>query len=175
MNMAKEKKALTVKQKYKKQLGIARALKIAEYPTVALPFGILAIVNADTWFVENTSSWKIGIGGTIAVALVVIATILLGKNNTPKKEQEENPNAKMIWFLLGWYAIAFLFLLIAEINMEIYKIMMISGSGIAGALGLNIGSNVMLKKANKTKSAMELAELELEKEQAKKESVVPVD
>ena len=75
----------------------------------------------------------------------------------------------MIALVIGWYAITFVFFLLAQINMEIYKIMAYGGFGLIAALGLDIGSKNFEKKAKALKTAMENAQTNLDTEQATKE------
>ena len=162
--MAKEKKELTIKQKYKRYKRIQYGLVAGEYVSTLTPYGIMAIVNHEEWFVYNPDGWKVGLGGAIGMCLLAFAMFLI----TKKKDNEKLTNG-MISLLVIWYAITFVFFLLAQINMEIYKIMAYGGFGLMGALGLDIGSKNFEKKANQLKTAMDNAKTNLDTEQATRE------
>jgi thiol:disulfide interchange protein len=124
----------------------------------------MAIVNREEWFVYNPDSWKVGLGGSIGMVLLALAMFLI----TKKRDNEKLTNG-MIALLIGWYAITFVFFLLAQVNMEIYKIMAYGGFGLMGALGLDIGAKHFDKKAQNLDSAMKQAETNLQTEQATKE------
>ena len=163
--MAKEKKPLTIKQQKKRYKTYSRLLFAGEYVSAALPYGIMAIVNREEWFVMNPDSWKIGLGGTLGLILLGLAMFLI----TKKKEGQSQITNGMIAMLIGWYAVTFVFFLLAQVNMEIYKIMAYGGMGLMGALGLEIGSKNFDKKASELDSAMKKANENLNTEQATKE------
>ena len=159
-----EKKELTIKQQYRKCKGISYGFSAGEYVSAALPYGIMAIVNRDEWFVMNPEPWKVGLGGAIGMVLLALAMFLI----TKKKENNKLTDG-MIALVIGWYAITFVFFLLAKINMEIYQIMAIGGFGLIGALGLEVGSKYFDKKANELKVAMTNAQTNLNTEQATQE------
>ena len=162
--MAKEKKQLTIKQKYRKYKAIQYGLVGGEYVATLMPYGIMAIVNREEWFVFNPEPWKVGLGGAIGMVLLALAMFLI----TKKRDNEKLTNG-MIALVIGWYAITFVFFLLAQINMEIYKIMAYGGFGLMGALGLDIGSKNFEKKAENMKVAMNNAQERLNTEQATNE------
>ena len=141
-----EKKPLTIKQKYKRYKTYQYGLVGAEYFATLLPYGIMAIVNRDEWFTYNPDSWKVGLGGSIGIVLLALAMFLITKRKDNAKLTDG-----MIALVIGWYAITFVFFLLAQINMEIYKIMGYGGFGLIAALGLDIGSKHFEKKANDLK------------------------
>lgn len=161
--MAQEKK-LTIKQKYRRYKSIQYGLVGGEYISTLLPYGIMAIVNQEEWFVLNPEPWKVGLGGAIGMVLLALAMFLI----TKKRDNEKLTNG-MIALLIGWYAVTFVFFLLAQINMEIYKIMAYGGLGLMGALGLDIGSKNFEKKASSLKTAMNKAQENLDTEQATEE------
>lgn len=162
----KEKKPLTIKQKYRRYKGVQYGLIAGEYVSTLAPYGIMAIVNREEWFVLNPEPWKVGLGGAIGMVLMALAMFLI----TKRKENEKLTNG-MIGLVIGWYAITFVFFLLAQINMEIYKIMAYGGLGLLGALGLEVGSKNFEKKANNMKKAMDKAQENIDIEQATKEIV----
>lgn len=159
-----EKKELTIKQQYKKYKGLSYGFSAGEYVSAALPYGIMAIVNKDEWFVMNPEPWKVGLGGAIGMVLLALSMFLI----TKKKENNKLTDG-MIALVIGWYAITFVFFLLAKINMEIYQIMAFGGFGLIGALGLEVGSKYFDKKANELKVAMTNAQTNLNTEQATQE------
>lgn len=161
-----EKKNLTIKQKYKRYKTYQYALVGGEYVSTLLPYGIMAIVNREEWFVLNPEPWKVGLGGSIGMVLMALAMFLI----TKKKDNAKLTDG-MIALVIGWYAITFVFFLLAQINMEIYKIMAYGGLGLLGALGLDVGSKYFDKKATELKTAMEKAKTNLDTEQATKEII----
>ena len=162
--MSNEKKPLTVKQRYRRYKAIQFGLFGGEYLSTLAPYGIMAIVNREEWFVLNPEPWKVGLGGAIGMVLLALAMFLI----TKKRDNEKLTNG-MIALVIGWYAITFVFFLLAQINMEIYKIMGYGGFGLLGALGLDIGSKNFERKANNLKLAMTNAQNNLDTEQATKE------
>ncbi len=162
--MSLEKKPLTVKQRYRRYKAVQFGLVCGEYLSTLAPYGIMAIVNREEWFVLNPEPWKVGLGGAIGMVLLALAMFLI----TKKRENEKLTNG-MIALVIGWYAITFVFFLLAQINMEIYKIMGYGGFGLLGALGLDIGSKNFERKANNLKLAMTNAQNNLDTEQATKE------
>ena len=160
----KEKKHKTIKQQYKEKRAIQYSMIGGEYLSIVVPYGIMAIVNREEWFVMNPEPWKIGLGGSIGIVLLALAMFLITKRKDNAKLTDG-----MIALVIGWYAITFVFFLLAQINMEIYKIMAYGGFGLLGALGLDIGSKYFDKKATELKTAMENAQENLATQQATKE------
>ena len=159
-----EKKQLTIKQQYKRYRTYQYSLVGGEYVATLMPYGIMAIVNRDEWFTYNPDSWKVGLGGSIGMVLLALAMFLI----TKKKDNEKLTDG-MIALVIGWYAATFVFFLLAQINMEIYKIMAYGGLGLMAALGLDIGSKNFDKKATALKKAMTNAQENLDTAQATKE------
>lgn len=163
--MAKEKKPLTIKQQAKRNKTYSRLLSAGEFVSAALPYGLMAIVNRDEWFVLNPEPWRIGLGGAIGLVLLGLAMFLI----TKKKEEGSKLTNGMISLVIMWYAVTFVFFLLAQINMEIYKIMAFGGLGLIGALGLEVGSKYFDKKAQTYYKAMTQADTNIKTEQATKE------
>lgn len=159
-----EKKQLTIKQQKRRYRVFQYSLLGGEYVATLLPYGIMAIVNREEWFVFNPEPWKVGLGGAIGMVLLALAMFLI----TKKKDTEKLTNG-MIALVLGWYAVTFVFFLLAQVNMEIYKIMAYGGFGLIGALGLDIGSKYFRNKANDLDKALKNAETNLKTEQATNE------
>lgn len=162
--MAKEKKELTIKQQKKRYKTYKYLMVGGEYVSALLPFGIMAIVNREEWFVYNPEPWKVGLGGAIGMTLLALAMFLI----TKKRDNEKLTNG-MVAMIIGWYAVTFVFFLLAQINMEIYKVMAYGGLGLLAAVGLDVGSKYFDKKAADLDRAMKQAESNLQTEQATKE------
>ncbi len=160
------KKQLTMKQKLNRERAAQYSLFAGQFAVLPVPFAAMAIANREEWFVQNPDGWKIGLGGGIAVALMAIMMFLV----SAKKENKELTGG-YVALIIGWYAFAFVSMLLSEIMYEIYKVMMIGGSGMLAAFGLDTASKAYKKKADKHKSAMLEAEKQIDTEQAKQEIV----
>lgn len=160
------KKQMTIKQQKNRERRIQYLLFGSQFAVLPVPFAAMAVANREEWFVSNPDGWKIGLGGGIALALMAIMMFLV----SAKKENKELTGG-YVALIIGWYAFAFVSMLLSEIMYEIYKVMMIGGSGMLAAFGLDTASKVYKKKADKHKEAMMQAEKELDVEQAKQEIV----
>ena len=148
-----KKKPQILKQKNKAR-ATQYGLFVSEFVSVATPYGVLAAVNSEEWFVTNPEGWKLGLGGSIAVFLIGLATLLISK-------QKENKALTGGWVTLIflWYAICGVFFLLAQIMTQFYMIMFYTGFGLMGAFGLDLGSKHFKKKAEEnTNYAIELLE-----------------
>ena len=67
------KKQLTPKQKQNKYRALQYTTFVGEFVSIFTPFIIMGVVNAQEWF-YNEEGWKVGLGGTLALALLGIAT-----------------------------------------------------------------------------------------------------
>lgn len=168
------KKELTAKQKRTRSKRISRLAYGGEFVSTFAPYGVMAAINADTWFV-NQEGWKIALGGILAMTLMAIAMLAI----TKKKEDTDSKTGGYVTLLLTWLAVAFIFQLLANIMNQISEIMFFGALGIAGALGLDIVSkkyaeefesyNAALKKVNQDNREEEVRkELQAEQEQKKK-------
>lgn len=158
------KKKKTIKQQKNKERAIQYSLFAGQFAVLPIPFAVMAVVNREEWFINNPEGWKIGLGGSIALALMAIMMFLV----SAKKENSELTGG-YVALLIGWYAFAFVSMLLSQIMYEIYKVMMISGSGMLAAFGLDTGSKIYKKKADKHKAQLDEAEKQLGVEQAKAE------
>ncbi len=162
----KEKKQLTIKQQKNKNRATQYALFASEFVAIPVPFAIMAVINREEWFLNNPNGWQIGLGGGIAIALMSIMALLV----SAKKENQELTGG-YVALIIGWYAFAFVAMLLSEIMYEIYKIMMIGGTGMLAAFGLDQGSKYFKKQADKNKEQLAEAEKQLGVEQAKEEMI----
>ena len=158
------KKKLTPKQNYTKYKSLQFSCIGGEVISVLTPFIILGAVNYQDWFVSE-EGWKVGLGGSLALALMGVAIFLV----TQKKEKDLKITDGWIALIVGWFAVAFIFVLLANIMDQIATIMLWGGLGLCGAFGLDMTSKAMKNKADKYKSAIEKAEEDIIKEEVKKQ------
>lgn len=156
----KNKKELTPAQKQRRNRIWEKVTEYSEYPVVALPYIIMGAVNFDEWF-KSTEGWKIGLGGALAIGLMCVIWYSIIK----KKDTETSKTGGMVKLLIGFLAVAFILMLLANIIMQIGQIMLFGALGIAGALGLEITSKSFQAKANEYKEELK----EYRKEQIRKE------
>lgn len=160
-----EKKELTIKQQKNKYRKYQILANIGEYTVLPIPFCALMIVNRNEWFTQNPEGWKIGIGGTLALLLMAFATFLV----TKQQEKDSKLTDGYVSLMLGWLMGCIIFTLISDIANQIANIMWVGFSGIGAAFGLDITRKVMKQKADKYKTTIESAQLELDKQQAMEE------
>lgn len=162
----KQKKELTIKQKKNRFRTLQYGLQVGEYISVATPYAVMAGIYHEEWFPTPEVSAKVGLGGALGLALMSLSVALI----TKKKENDKITNG-MVTLLIVWYAVAFIFMLLANINMEIYKLMMWGGLGLAGAVGLDVGSKAAGKTADSLKEAVVQAQAEIDKQKATEEII----
>ncbi len=158
------KKQLTPKQKQNKYRALQYTTFVGEFVSIFTPFIIMGAVNAQEWF-YNEEGWKVGLGGTLALALLGIATFLV----TKKKEDNSITNG-FITLIVGWFAVAFIFMLLANIMEQITTIMFFGGIGLLGAAGLDITSKEFKKKADLYKDAILKGKQDVIKEEVANEA-----
>lgn len=168
--MKKEKKPLTVAQKQLRYRFVEKSTFVSEFAAITTPYIIMGAVNFDEWF-KTTDGWKIGLGGSLAIALMCISIFVINK----KKEDTDSKVGGYVTLLIGWLAVAFIFLLLANIMHEIATIMFFGAIGIASALGLDVVSKNFKAKADLYKEAMEQAKKEYVKEKAKEDVAKEID
>ena len=151
--MAKEKKPLTVKQKQSRYRALQYTTFAGEFVSVLTPFIIMGAVNADEWFVSE-DGWKVGLGGALALALMGIAIFMITKKKENDKKEGEKMTYAYISLVMGWFAAAFIFVLLASIMEQIATIMFFGGLGLLGAFGLEVTSLNFKKKADLYKEAI---------------------
>lgn len=139
--MAKKQKTVTSqKNKY-------RALQYStfggEFLCIIAPYVALGIANHDEWFPSAEAGFKVGLGGTLAMALLGIIIAVF----TKKKENKEITDG-YIFLIAIWFAITFIFFLLENIMHEITTIMLFGGFGLLGAFGLDIASKQFKKRAD---------------------------
>lgn len=128
----------------------------------------MGAVNAEDWFYQE-EGWKVGLGGTLALALMGIAVFAITKKRENDQKEGEKMTYGYIALILGWFAAAFIFMLLASIMEQITTIMLFGGFGLLGAFGLDITSNNFKAKADIYKNAMKKVDNELLEEEIKEE------
>ena len=161
----KEKKKLTTKQKQAKYRALQYTAFGGMFVSIITPFIVLAAVNFEDWFIDNGSGWKVGLGGSLGLAVAGIAIFLV----TYKKEHDSKVTDGWITLLVMWFAVAFIAYLLSSIYDQIFEIMMWTGLGLAGAFGLDLTSKSLKKKADAYKNARAKVQEESIEEQAKRE------
>jgi thiol:disulfide interchange protein len=156
-------KQLTAKQKQTKYRALQYTTFGCEFLSIFTPFIVMGCVNAQEWF-YNENGWKVGLGGTLALALLGIAVFLVGK-----KKEDEKITGGYITLIVGWFAVAFIFMLLADIMSQITTIMMFGGLGLLGAFGLDMTSKEFKKKADAYKETIAKAKQDVIKEEVEQE------
>lgn len=156
-------KPLTAKQKQAKYRALQYSTFIGEFVSILTPFIIMGAVNYEDWFVSE-SGWKVGLGGTLALALLGIAVLLV-----TKKKEDNSITSGYITLIIGWFAVAFVFMLLASIMEQITTIMFFGGIGILGAFGLDMTSKNFKVKADKYKESIEKAKSKVIEDEVEKE------
>ena len=155
------KKELTTKQKKNRYRTWQYVSRVSEFVVIPIPYAVLAIVNRNEWFAQ-ADGWKIGLGGTLAIALMTIATFLV----TKQQEKDSKLTDGYVTLILGWIASAFIFTLLADIMNQIANIMWFGALGLLGAFGLDLTSKSLKKKADYYKARLDKANESLDDESA---------
>ena len=158
-----EKKKLTIKQKKNRARACQYLAFGGEFVSILTPFITLGIVNYKEWFTTE-EGWKVGLGGTLALALMGIAVFIV-----TKKKEDEKITGGYITLIVGWFAVAFIFMLLASIMEQITTIMMFGGLGLLGAFGLDIASHNFKDKADLYKKTIQAAKENVVKQQVEED------
>lgn len=154
----------TASQKQKKYRILQYTCVGGEFISALTPFIILGAVNAEKWF-TSSEGWKVGLGGSLALALMGLAVFLV----TNKKEKESKVTNGWITLIVGWFMVAFIFVLLTNIMDQIATIMLFGGIGLCGAFGLDLVSKSFKVKADLYKEAIGEVKTEKLKEQIQRE------
>lgn len=154
----------TVSQKQKKYRALQYTCVGGEFVSALTPYIILGAVNADKWF-KSSEGWKVGLGGSLALALMGLAIFLV----TQKKEKESKVTDGWITLIVGWFMVAFIFVLLTNILDQIAIIMLFGGIGLCGAFGLDLTSKSFKAKADLYKEAIGEVKRDKLKEQIQQE------
>lgn len=159
-----EKKPLTAKQKQTKYRALQYTTFGSEFLALITPFVAMGIVNHEEWFYQE-DGWKIGLGGSLALALMGIAVFLVSK----KKEEGNKVTNGYISLIVGWFAVAFIFMLLADIMSQMSMIMLFGGIGLCSAFGLDILSKDFKQKADTYKEIIKKAKEKVIQEDVEKD------
>lgn len=162
----KNKKELSATQTKNKYRALQYTCFGGEFLSIIAPYVVIGAVNFDEYFVYNTEGWKVGTGGTIALALMGLAVWSIGK----KKDDNSERTSGLLTLGLGWLAVAFVFFMLSSILGDISMIMLCGALGIFGALGLNVASVSFKKKADMWQEAIQEVNHEDAKDKAKAEA-----
>lgn len=159
-----EKKPLTATQKKNKYRALQYVTFGSEFLSIITPFIAMGIVNHEEWFYQE-DGWKIGLGGSLALALMGIAVFLV----TKKKEENSKITNGYISLIVGWFAVAFIFMLLADIMSQMSMIMLFGGIGLCGAFGLDLLSKDFKQKADAYKEVIKKAKQNVIQQEVEKD------
>lgn len=162
------KKPLTTTQRKNKYRALQYTTFASEFISILTPYIILGSINFKEWFPSSEAGFRAGLGGALALALMGIAVFLVTKKN----EEGNKLTNGWITLMVGWFCVAFIFLLLGNIIDQIAEIMLWGGLGILGAFGLNLTSQHFKKKADLYKSAIDKVEKDEIVKQVKEEKKV---
>ena len=142
------KKKLTATQKKNRYRALQYTTFVSEFISIMTPYIVMGAVNYEEWFAQS-EGWKVGLGGSLAMALLGLAIFLV-----TKKKEDTKLTSGYITLIIGWFAVAFVFVLLTSIMDQIATIMLFGGLGILGAFGLDMVSKNMKAKADMYKQAL---------------------
>ena len=87
-----------------------------------------------------------------------------------KKKEDEKITSGYITLIIGWFAVAFIFVLLASIIEQISMIMFFGGIGILGAFGLDMTSKNFKAKADLCKETIKSGKQKVLQDQFVKEN-----
>lgn len=154
-----EKKPLTLTQKKNKYRALQYTTFVGKYIALLTPFIVMGIVNAEDWFYTD-GGWKVGLGGTLALALLGIITALVTNDDAKRNE-----SMSKISLLLGWIAATFVVILLEDILNQIATIMIFGSIGLFAAVGIDFASKDFKNKADKYKATIEKGKEKMLEEQ----------
>lgn len=157
------KKQMTAKQKQTKYRALQYTTFVGEFISILTPFIVMGAINYDEWFTTE-DGLKVGLGGALALALMGIAVLLV-----TKKKEDDKITSGYITLIVGWFAVAFVFMLLASIMEQITTIMMFGGLGLLGAFGLDLTSKNFKSKADLFKESIIDAKKKVVKDQVEQE------
>ena len=161
--MATEKKPLTLKQKQTKYRALQYTTFVGKYLALLTPFIVMGCVNAQDWFYQE-EGWKVGLGGTLALALLGIIMTLV-----TKEDGKENKNFNKIFLVAGWLAATFIVILIEDILNQMATIMIFGSIGLCSAVGIDFARKDFKTKADLYKDTILEGKKESIKQQIKEE------
>lgn len=161
--MATEKKQLTLKQKQNKYRALQYTTFVGKYLALLTPFIVMGCANAQDWFYQE-EGWKVGLGGTLALALLGIVMTLVTKDDT-----KDNKNLGKIALVMGWFTATFIVILLEDILNQMATIMIFGSIGLCAAVGIDFANKDFKTKADLYKTTLIEGKKEILKEQVKDE------
>lgn len=161
--MATEKKPLTLKQKQNKYRALQYTTFVGKYLALLTPFIVMGCVNAQDWFYQE-EGWKVGLGGTLALALLGIVMTLVTKDDT-----KDNKSLGKIALVMGWFTATFIVILLENILNQMATIMIFGSIGLCAAVGIDFANKDFKEKADLYKNTLVEGKKEILKEQIKEE------
>ena len=158
------KKQMTLTQKKNKYRALQYTTFVGKYIALMTPFVVMGIVNADDWFYVD-GGWKVGLGGTLALALLGIIMSLVTKDDAKRSE-----SMSKIALVVGWIAATFVMILLEDILNQIATIMIFGSIGLIAAVGIDFASKDFKNKAEEYKTTIKEGKKEMLKEQYKQEN-----
>lgn len=159
-----EKKQLTLKQKQTKYRALQYTTFVGKYIALLTPFIVMGCVNAQDWFYQE-EGWKVGLGGTLALALLGIIMALVTKDDA-----KDNKNIGKIALVMCWFAATFIMVLLEDILNQIATIMIFGSIGLCAAVGIDFAGADFKAKADKYKATIEKGKEKILEEQFIKEN-----
>ena len=142
------KKKLTATQKKNRYRALQYTTFVSEFISIMTPYVVMGAVNYEEWFAQS-EGWKVGLGGSLAMALLGLATLLV-----TKKKEDNKITSGYVTLIVGWFAVAFVFVLLTSIMDQIATIMLFGGLGLLGAFGLDLVSKNLKAKADMYQQAL---------------------
>lgn len=158
-----EKKPLTLKQKTNKYRALQYTTFVSKYIALLTPFVVMGIVNSEDWFYQE-NGWKVGLGGTLALALLGIVMTLVTKDDT-----KDNKNLGKIALVMGWFVATFIIILLEDILNQMATIMIFGSIGLCAAVGIDFANKDFKNKADLYKTTLIESKKDILKEQAKEQ------
>jgi hypothetical protein len=150
--MKRKTQELTTKQRIKRYRNGKFAAWAGEFVAIPTPFVVMAIINRNEWFPNAETGTRVGIGGGIAIGLMLFALFLV------TKEQKKEIGTGYVTIMLGWAMLAAVATLVREIADQIANIMWIGMSGIAAGFGLDITRKQLLKREKREREILKTAQ-----------------
>lgn len=158
-----ERKPLTLKQKSSKYRALQYTTFVSKYLALLTPFVVMGIVNSEDWFYQE-NGWKVGLGGTLALALLGIIMTLVTKDDT-----KDNKNLGKIALVIGWFTATFIVILLEDILNQMATIMIFGSIGLCAAVGIDFANKDFKNKADLYKETLIESKKDILKEQAKEQ------
>lgn len=144
-----------VKSSYHKYVAGRYALKAGKYASVVTPYAVEFGIHFDEWFIQNENGWQLGMGFSIAMTVMAVAMWL-----RTKKDEDEKLIDSNVTLIVGWFAMAGVFALLANIMNQIAMIMVYGGLGMIVSAGFGKAESSLNETALVYKEAIRKAKLD---------------